>query len=283
MDSDIDALLVRFEKLKHLVLDNCTIVGDRRMMSDDLTWWSVLGSRCALTGVKRAREREKNLKAWLEAHSSNNRSTGGQHPSLPVPTEARRPRPGRKGLATATVSLRLPAPPSGPSITANERVQSQITTGPPLKVHIIPPLPTLLSLSISPLTASGGHVAFSPATRASIMAGFKSGWEDGLRVLRERRSRLATTFLRSTAVGQNVRFLKFKDGNEGHGDEEGFEGLAGVGSGDESMFCEAGNGDGPPISRDPPILCLHGLGHEDQGHTARCGHSVALGIWAEGL
>jgi hypothetical protein len=282
MDSDIDALFVRFEKIKHLVLDDCTIVGDRRMMSDDLTWWSSLGSRCALAGVKRAREREKSLKAWLEAHSSNNWSTSDQRPSPPVPTEPRRQRPGRKGLATATVSLRLPAPPSGPS-TDNGRPQLQTTTGVPLKVHIIPPLPTLLSLSISPITALGGPVAFSPATRASITVEFKSGWEDGLRVLRERRSRLATTLLRSNAVGQNIRFLKFKDSNEGDKDEEGFEGLEDVKAGEESTFLEAGGGDRAPISRDPPILCLYGLGHEDQGHMDGCGHSVALGIWAEGL
>jgi hypothetical protein len=253
------------------------------MMSEDLTWWFALGNRCALAGVKRAREREKTLKAWLEARSSNNSPTNDQDPPLAIPPEARRPRPGRKGLATATVSLRASTPPPSTSTAVNQSLQPRTRVGPPLKVHIIPPPPSLLSLSASPLTVLGGSVAFNAETKVSMVAAFKNGWEDGLRILRERRSRLAATFLRRTAVGQRVRFLKFKDGNESGDDEEGFEGLEDLKAGDEDAFFEDVDGDGTPISRDPPILCLSRLRHEDDGHVDGCGHSVAAGIWIEEL
>lgn len=276
-DSDIDALLVRFENLKHLVLDYCVIVGDRRMMSEDLTWWTTLGNRCALAGVQRARIREKTLKAWLEARSSNNSSIGDQDSDLSVFPEARRPRPGRRGLATATVSLRASTPPPGPSTAVNQSPQHRTRVGLPPKVHIIPSPPSLLSLSASPLTALGGSVGFSAETRASVISAFRNGWEDGLRVLSECRSRFSTTFFRRTALGQNIRFLKFKDGS---GDEEGFEGLEDVTAGDEGAFFEDVSRDGSPITRDPPILCLSRLSmHEDEDHVDGCGHSVASGIW----
>jgi hypothetical protein len=155
--------------------------------------------------------------------------------------------------------------------------------GLPPKIHIIPSPPSLLSLSVSLLAVPGGPVAFNTETQVSIIAAFKNGWEDGLRVLRERRSRLATSFLRRTAVVQNVRFLKFKDGRDGDGDEEGFEGLEDVAVGDESGFLEDVDADGTPVSRDSPILCLSGLRHKDEGHVDGCGHSVASGIWIEEL
>ena len=283
MDSDIDALLVRFENLKHLVLDHCVIVGDRRMMSDDLTWWSALGNRCALSGVRRAREREKTLKHWLEARSPSSWSISDQGPALFVSPEARRPRPGRRGLATASVSLRATTPPPGPPTTINGNLQHQTRMGPPPKVHIIPSPPSLLSLSASPLTIPDGPVAFSAEAHVSMAAAFRNGWEDGLRIFRERKSRLVTSLLRSTTVGQKDRFMKFKDGNANDEEEEGFEGLEDAKAGNDSAFLEEIDADGNPISRDPPILCLSGLRHEDKGHVDGCGHSVASSIWIEEL
>jgi hypothetical protein len=250
------------------------------MMSEDLTWWSSLGNRCALAGVKRARERENTLKAWLEARSSNTWPIGDQDHALAVPQEARRARPGRRGLATATVSLRVSTPSPSSSPTANQILQPQTRVGPPPKVHIIPSSPFLLSLSASPLAVLGDSAALNAEMRVSMIAAFKTGWEDGLRILQERRSRLATTFLRSTALGQKVRFLKFKNTSDGD-DEEGFEGLEDVKTGDEGAFLEHVE----EQSRAAPILCLSGLGHEshDEDHVHGCGHSVAASIWIEEL
>jgi len=270
-DSDIDALLIRFDKLKHLVLDHCLNLGDWRLMSEDLTWWSALGNRCALAGVKRAREREKSIKAWFEAQSSENRSVSDQHLTY-------RSRPGRRGLATATISLRASTPSPG---DPTKNLQPWTKMGPLPKIHIIPSLPTLLSISTSPLMVSDDIPAFSMEIQVSMIVAFKNGWEDGLRVLRERRSRLATSFLRGTAVGPKARFLKFKDGKDRDEEEDGFEGLEDVEVGDEGAFLEAVDGDGTPISREPPILCFSGLRSKDEGHIDGCGHSIASGIWIE--
>ena len=92
-----------------------------------------------------------------------------------------------------------------------------------------------------------------------------------------------TSLLRSTTVGQKDRFMKFKDGNANDEEEEGFEGLEDAKAGNDSAFLEEIDADGNPISRDPPILCLSGLRHEDKGHVDGCGHSVASSIWIEEL
>ncbi|KAG6856022.1 hypothetical protein H0H87_008339 [Tephrocybe sp. NHM501043] len=110
-EADVEKLLVRFTCLKHLVLDACTSLlrsGSPQTSGAELDWWFALGRRLALTGVKRAKEREKELKAWYEARQRtlfppdmlDDIQEGQQH------QEQKRVRKGRKGLATATITLR---------------------------------------------------------------------------------------------------------------------------------------------------------------------------------
>jgi len=101
LESEVEMLLVQFTELNHIIVDDCLIFrGDLQEGS-----WSALGKRLALIGVKRSREREKALKAWLEASIGN---TDGRINA----TTTRRIRPGRSGLATATISLRGAAEPA---------------------------------------------------------------------------------------------------------------------------------------------------------------------------
>lgn len=282
-ESDIDALLVRFTHLEHLILDECTpLLRAGSAMGQELDWWAALGRRCALTGVRKAREREKALKTWLEALSRNHFAEDEQLNGL---AEPRRPRRGRRGLATATISLRpstspprsLPSTSSRPAGAINQQ-RSSI----PPKIHIVPPLPTLHSISLYPTS----NITAGPGTRARVLAEFENGWNDGLRVIWEKRGRMGTTFLRGTTVGVKPRFLKFKkDLSVSSGEvEEGFEDLEDVKSEDESIFFLSGDGNGTVTGLiNAPVLCLAGPKESVDGHASGCSHSVAWSVWEDKL
>lgn len=271
-ESDIEALLIRFRGLKHLVLDECMGLlrggqGHGDAMGQELEWWSALGRRCALAGVKKARDREKQFKSWLEAQSQGQMDDGGGGGPA---AEPRRVRPGRRGLATATISLRgasaLPEPapliPPPPSSSLKKNKKSV-----PVKIHIVPPLPTLLSISLYPTLKT----PISAETQAEIVAEFERGWEDGVRVIWERRARMKTSFVRDpTGVGAKPRFLEFRDGGDVD-EEEGFEGLGDV---KIDVFSR-----GDVSSQGSPILCIYGGGPDLDIHPEGCGHSVAGAVW----
>lgn len=283
-ESDIEALLIRFANLQHLVLDECTSLlrgGPGPAMGQELEWWSGLGRRCALAGVKKARDREKRLKAWLEAqsHPLNEEEDSNTQVASDVPRRARR---GRRGLATATISLRgASSPPrAGPSIVAPPSTsEKKTTTGvrASVKIHIVPPLPTLLSICLHPTS----RITTNPEVLPLIHAEFEAGWNDGIRVVWERRGRMGSTFLRGPTVGPKPRFLTFQTGLYGRADyDEGFEGLEDVGVGDEGVFFQP---DGAASGvRSAPILCLGGSSLDD-GHAEGCGHTIAQAILLERL
>ncbi|KAF8913217.1 hypothetical protein CPB84DRAFT_529505 [Gymnopilus junonius] len=206
LESEIDMLLIRFAALKHIVLNDCSIMqGDphERM-------WHALGKRLALVGVKRAKEREKQLKTWIESRKNAR--------NAPAPTDnpernvARRAKPGRKGLATAAISLRgasyeAPLPiPGKPSQTKKFKKEKEGPNRAPLpipgipkrskkekmpssysKVRILPSLPTLLSLSLVLPSAT------EPARHPMIRAEFQEGWAEGVAQLTITRARLRTS------------------------------------------------------------------------------------------
>ncbi|KAG6915258.1 hypothetical protein DXG01_012443 [Tephrocybe rancida] len=105
-ESDAEKLLVRFTALQHLILDGCTSLL-RGGAPPEPEWWAAFGRRLVLAGVKRAKDRERELREWYEAQqrmsmppelldAENERQTD----------EPKRVRKGRRGLATATITLR---------------------------------------------------------------------------------------------------------------------------------------------------------------------------------
>ncbi|KAH9486416.1 hypothetical protein JR316_0000480 [Psilocybe cubensis] len=101
LENEIDSLLVRLPCLKHILLDNCNIFRGEQHPND----WRAFGKRCALIGVQRSKEREKVWKEYLELRDASRlisevNGTGGSS------NEGRKIKPGRRGLATATISLR---------------------------------------------------------------------------------------------------------------------------------------------------------------------------------
>jgi hypothetical protein len=244
--------MVHFPSLQHLILDSCHIMrGDLREGE-----WNALGRRCALVGVRRAKEREKVLKMWLE--SSTTVGTIGSD-AAPGGNPDRKVKGGRKGLATATISFRKPDvnPPSLSRPLFSQKQVGQSKKG-YSKIKVLPPISKLVSLSIAlPST-------HSPDKYPIIRAEFEEGWAEGIAVLAMTRSRLRTS------AGNGVRVMKFTKSVMADEEVEYEEGLDGLEDIDPIEMSREEDG---LSSQDPPILCFAGptkVGlHEDN-----CGHSV---------
>ncbi|KAG5335766.1 hypothetical protein C0989_000426 [Termitomyces sp. Mn162] len=329
-ETDIEKLLMHFTRLKHLVLDECTNLPrawsvSSQALGSELEWWSALGRRLVMAGVKRAREREKELRTWYEenfyrrslrrdedesqVHVEDERETQIYEP--------KRPKRGRRGLATATITLRgaTTSPPrAGPAkkpspersrrhgaVSSSSSVssipvqnnQDHKSTLPLPKVHVVPPLPSLKSISLFP-TPGPNTVLMTPEVRVRIKAEFEKGWYDGLRVLWEVRGRMGTTFMRRLVEnkGKQVegvlrpRFFVFRDqgGQDGEpkGEErEGHEGLDDVLPSEEDIFVR--NEETSVDVGGPPVLCLAGSDVAAGGHEVGCGHFVGRDAGLESL
>ncbi|KAF8628261.1 hypothetical protein AX15_004032 [Amanita polypyramis BW_CC] len=248
LEGEVDMILMRYHTLEHLVLDGCSVLRGEFREGE----WAAMGKRCALIGVRRAKEREKKVKAWLETQIRSENTVAEDEDAAGGPAaavEARLPRRGRRGLASATISLREREPRRyGPSALAP-------TSGGTPRIRILPPLPTLRSLSttLSPPVRAEKH--------AAIESEFEAGWIEGVAQLGVARARVWTS------VGSGVRVVQFSRGSAG--EEEGLEGLEEV----EGMEMEARERLGAPV------LCLVGAGAD--GHADKCGHEMGKQIWKE--
>lgn len=106
-ESEVAALLVDLPSVQSLILDECPVVTQRADAfeaagAEALGQWNALGKALASVGVKRSRLKEKMLKTWFDQQkqAAEVGSSFGQS------TSAQRVRAGRRGVATATISLR---------------------------------------------------------------------------------------------------------------------------------------------------------------------------------
>lgn len=240
LESEIDTFSVCFKTLEHLILDGC---GLSTMREGE---WSAIGKRCALAGVQRAREREKTLKTWLEtwlATASVGNDNVLAEAAADLNIRAKKPRRGRRGLATATISLRS----SSPDAASSSRPSLSTRRFEIPKIRILPPLPTLTTLSMA---AS----SIKPDMYPVSITEFEAGWAEGIAQLAVTRARLR------------------EDGGR-----EGLEGLEDVNKDDQAAFdMPVEIGDGRDVYR-APVLCL--AGDAEVGHSEGCGHAVASRIW----
>ncbi|KAJ7269321.1 hypothetical protein B0H12DRAFT_1229473 [Mycena haematopus] len=228
-----DTILARLTKLKHLILDNGALLRGEYHAED----WAVLGKGCALAGVKRTKEREKKLRqARLE--------------TVPVPAQERRPRRGRRGVSTATISLRA-SPPRDSRVVG---VIDTPTATAMRKIRLYPASPSLCSFAttLSP--------SVTPEKHAEIREQFEKGWFEGLTQLREVRARLYQSY----RLGSTI--MKFADVEESDGSDEGMDGLVEVSSWEEDEDIKV------------PVLCLVGPS-KSETHEPGCAHSVAWNVW----
>ncbi|KAJ7508682.1 hypothetical protein B0H11DRAFT_39052 [Mycena galericulata] len=231
-----DTILARLPRLKHFILDNGALLRGEYHPED----WAVLGKGCALAGVRRTKEREKKLRqARLE--------------TAPGTAQECRPRRGRRGVSTATISLRA-------SPERDSRVVGVINTPAATatrKVRLYPASPSLCSFAttLSP--------SVPPDKHAEIREQFEKGWFEGLTQLVEVRSRLYQSY----RLGSTI--MKYADGDEIDGSEEGLDGLVEVTSWDDNVQ-----------DIKAPVLCLVGPG-KSEAHEAGCSHSVAWTVWKD--
>jgi hypothetical protein len=239
--SDMEAILVRFHNLQHLILDGCSVARDQSHVGE----WVNVGKTCATATIRRAKAREKELKTWLERNAA-----GFLHSDTMPPGEAQpiaRPRrPGRRGLATATISLREAPTASVSDIT---HVPAGIVIP---KIRIVPSSPILLSLSTS-------SSIISDTQHQTIREDFEKGWNEGVALLSVVKSRLYQSWR------NGVRMMRMTA-------DAGMDGLNGL----EDIGIENAFQSHPEL--DAPILCLAGpdtLGKHVQG----CSHNFAWDVW----
>ena len=241
LDADVDMILMRYHALEHLVLDGCSVMRGESREGE----WVAMGKRCALIGVKKAKEREKEMRAWMEARPRGSGEAVGEtaitaETTGPGATRARR---GRRGLAFATISFReKEARTYGPSVPTPSSVMRPAT-----KIRVLPPLPTLRSLSttLSPPGSADKH--------AMIRAEFETGWAEGMAELAVARARVRAS------SGNGVHVLEMSTGSVDDKAED--------------------NGWSAKEERTAPVLCL--VGTEGAEHTASCGHGVGRQIWKD--
>ncbi|KAG1760342.1 hypothetical protein EDD22DRAFT_81932 [Suillus occidentalis] len=239
--SDMEGMLIRFHGLQHMILDGCSVARDQSQATE----WNNIGKICATATVRRAKAREKELKTWLQ----HNAATATTPAGIPQPA-ARRIRPGRRGLATATISLREEPTASEPDVI---HVPAGIVIP---KVRVVPSSPTLLSLCTS---AS----FITDVQHKTIREEFEKGWNEGLVQLAAVKSRLYASWT------NGIRMMRITADASGGG-YDGLEAIEG-----ENAF-HSTQDDNESLA--PPVLCLAGPGISGK-HVEGCGHNIAWNVW----
>ena len=245
--TDMEALVARFRNLKHLILDSCSVVRGESYEGD----WIALGRMCAGATIRAAKDREKKLKDWLETNAARAQATEEEtHQQVLGEPHGRRIRPGRRGLATATISLRdSPTTVAAPIVRRDTNVP---------KIRIVPASPTIRSLS----TTFNTHLR----EERTIQTEFNKGWAEGLAQLSAIRNRLHQSWR------NGVRIMRITSHSS---TEDGLEGLEQIDGAFVDIWGEQG-------FLPPPILCLAGC-QPGALHADGCGHDAANCVWDDGI
>lgn len=258
--AEVEPLVGRFARLRHLVLDGCSVLRGGADEAD----WSELGRACALGGVRRARERERKLKEWLEANAERlfPHAQAEQSTSQPNSQAPGKKRKGRRGIANATVSLR-----DQPS-TSTSATRPKLVAVP--KIRVIPAYPTLQSFA----TTASAYV--TPAMHPAIRDEFTQGWHEGIKMVHAVRARLRTSWNNGVRV-MRIADLDELDGADGSKtlEEEGFDGLVDLSRSEAEWAAD-------DEVYECPVLCLAGTGR-GSGHAKGCGHAVGWSVWDDEL
>ncbi|PIL31547.1 hypothetical protein GSI_06249 [Ganoderma sinense ZZ0214-1] len=273
---DLEGLLGRLSGIRILVLDGCPVVSQRTDVQVDagepFLQWMELGQTLALAGVRRATEREKKLKAWVEEYYANAPDEEAGQAAGPF----KKPRKGRKGLATAAFSLRAPSPERkvrGDVTISRDRIPRQNQ-----RVRILPPPPALRSFA----TSFPGEL--TPQTYGAVKTEFERGWAAGISRLASIRLRLQTSY--RNGVARVVRFAEKGTPEWEEEDKHGEQGLAGlVNVREEGAFVLNIDHDGEAgtsarQAHACPLLCLAGSGR-DSAHVHGCGHRTGWDIFGD--
>lgn len=276
---DLERLLMRFSCLKHIVLDSCALMRSLHAVGGDAegpSEWTALGRLCALAGAALAKEREKELKNWIEAQSENQAGVGPEQAGV---GQRRRVRAGRKGLATATISLRTEDhafSSTTPNHSTDASASSLLASLMKQKIRVLPSPPSLQGLCTS---NSSNPYQLNDVEEARMKAEFAAGWTDGIAQLRVKWKRLRT----SQSVSTKVRVMYISPdraliGPDGASlsDSNPLRGLVDMGNYESQQVLRWDQLDEGQWL--PPILCLAGEDcneGSDRRHALECGHSAS--------
>ncbi|KAG8696468.1 hypothetical protein FRC11_000713, partial [Ceratobasidium sp. 423] len=193
----IGTLLSRLVRLRHVIIDRSA-----GPMPRDSSGWETLGRVCALAGVERAKEKEHQIQEWVdrkrqeEAAAQGNAVEGVPTPAPLAPTPAPRARRGRRGLATATVSLRDPRLTPNASTSSSSSSTRDPTAR---RIRVVPSPPTLETFS----TAYAGPSNPSTQQRSDWGRAFIKGFLGGCATLKKIWERMQDS--------ATVRVMRFTD------------------------------------------------------------------------
>ncbi|GJE85891.1 hypothetical protein PsYK624_019700 [Phanerochaete sordida] len=262
-EKELERLLSRLYRLKHLIMDGCPIISQRADAleaegAEELRQWASLGMVLATSGsITLSKAREQRFKMWLQTQAP---------PPPPEPTAeestARQKKGGRRGLATATISLRksppkttVPLPTAGPSATLPDDEPL------PEKIYVIPPLPMIKTLAVTAPMVSPDRPDFD-ANRAKVLQEFERGWAQGMQKILGRRRMLRGTWTRKAAIYKVIPGEALSVDDDRANDVM-YE-LEQVRSFDDFDMT-------PPPA---PVLCLVGPG-KSKNHPEGCPHRLA--------
>jgi len=249
------AILVRFTRLEHLILDDCGLVARAVEISGE---FAALGMLCASSMLKRARQKEKEIKEFIEAKrllAVAERYAGPAETASAILETGKRHK-GRKGVATATFSLReKPEPKTKLSVPANRGGRDLPPALASLaKVRVLPSLPCLKSLSTTTFSIP------TPTVASEWRHDFARGWRDGLNMVTATRMRLFTS--RANGIIRLFKFNSFATDREV--EAAPLQCLSELDLEDPEFGAELAD-------TEPPALCFAGSGAQGD-HTESCGH-----------
>ncbi|KAF8600873.1 hypothetical protein BDV93DRAFT_525131 [Ceratobasidium sp. AG-I] len=203
----IEGVLGQLIRLEHIIIDR-----NAGHLPRDSPGWAGLGRACALAGVGRAKQREKDIQAWVDAkmreeaiaQAANAEDAAAAEllgpAQAPAPAVTLRPRRGRRGLATATISLRDREHTPIRSVPSAPNPASSSSDGPPpRRIRVVPSPPTLRTFS----TAYAGPSNPTTHQRTDWGKAFVQGYLDGCRTLNAIWKRMQDT--------ATVRVMRFTD------------------------------------------------------------------------
>ncbi|KAI3622570.1 serine threonine protein kinase [Moniliophthora roreri] len=310
-ESSIPSILARFRCLQHLIMDKCSLLTGDLSVRNNGGEWAALAKSFAIAGSFKAQEREKKIAQWLEqlreyeaAQTGGSAGTAGTTVPASTGSGSRRAKKGRRGVATATISLRKEDAAPPPPLLEPDNLKNKLTLpsigGEPesssrpivtsQKIRILPTIPTLKSFATNFAPPPSYPVSDNRSAREAfikmIRAKWEEGWAEGVAQLVKKRQLMRASW--RNGVVRVIRFAEMYelrnmnqevDGDAFGDTEEGLDGLVDIQSVEEfDVDVTETNGCGKA-----PILCLGGSGHFTGGHSHMegCGHERARNIWGD--
>ena len=238
-----------------------------------------LGQQLATAGIKRAKIRERSIKALVVAMKLTREATvtgapaaSAEEPVSSQPKDKAKTKGGRRGVATAKFSLRekpVPAIPSvvssGTASPSNPLADMTFSAGQLDKIRILPPITPLQSLCLTTFVTPTAELV------QEWEADFVRGWVAGVAVLKSVRKRVE-----DGVKMKLVAAWKFADGAVDQGGAGEVEGLVELSDEDWETESEMGG----ILGTIPPKLCFAGKTNRVDGvpHANGCAHGVS---WEE--